>query len=94
MELLALSDSYKKHGYWVRLKGSDREGRISYYDRESGLVWVVWEPDNYTMGGHKYKQKTVSASGCRPEELVYTPFEPDPWFPSIKKGLDKENQLV
>ncbi len=72
--------SFKKHGYWVRLKGSDREGRISYYDRDTRLVWVVWEPDNYTMNDHKYKPKVPGASGHRPQELVFTPFEPGPWI--------------
>ena len=79
--------SYKKHGHWVRLKGSDREGRISYYDQDSGLVWVVWEPDNYIMNGHKYKQKIPSASGYQPGELIYTPYEPSPWFDHRKKEL-------
>ena len=72
--------SLKKHGYWVRLKDSDREGRIAYYDTTEELVWVVWDTGPYTMNGYQYKSKTVSASGHLAKELVLTPYEPDPWF--------------
>jgi len=72
--------SFKKHGHWVRLKGSDREGRIAFYDTTEKLVWVLWEVGSYIMNGHKFKQKVPGASGHKPQELVLTPFEPSPWI--------------
>lgn len=72
--------SYRKHGHWIRLKGSNREGRISYYDLKTKRVYVVWEVMNYTMGGHTFKIKYPVSSDHSPKDLVYTPFEPTPWI--------------
>lgn len=59
--------SLKLHGVWVRLKGTDREGRIAYYDHKTEMVWVVWDD-----GG---------ASGCTvPELLRLRQWEPAPWY--------------
>ena len=59
--------SHKLHGVWVRLKGTDQEGRIAYYDHKTKLVWVVWD------GG--------GASGCEVKDLLrLRQWEPDPWY--------------
>ena len=68
--------STKLHGTWVRLKGTKDEGRIGYYDKDTKLVWVVWE-----KGG---------ASGHSPAALTrLTRWEPRPWYKV--KGVDTTN---
>jgi hypothetical protein len=67
------------HGAWVRHKDFGWEGRISYFDRKTQLVWVVWEP-------HK-RRKEYSAGGYPPSQLVYLKkYEHDPWFRNRRKG--------
>jgi hypothetical protein len=68
--------SYKLHGVWVRDKILRSVGRISCYDRETGLVWVVWQKDKW--------RNAPGAGGVPPERLLrLTRYEPDPW---IDKG--------
>lgn len=83
--------SFKKHGYWIRLKGSTRTGRISYFDKKDRLVWVVWTSEKYTMGGHTYKPHIQGASGHSPDKLVYIPIEPSPWidFAEVRKAYNR-----
>jgi len=78
--------SYKKHGAWVKRKGTTREGRIAYFDRKTGLVWVVWEMGKYRDNGHTHKTKQPSAEGCEPKDLLLMgQYELSPWFDSTVK---------
>ena len=101
--------SFKMHGTWVRQKEYSREGRISYYDRKTDLVWVLWEPSTFTLpSGETIRIKIESATGVPPKELVkLTKWEPDPWFDfekiqearrlrglPTKKGVDTRDPFV
>ncbi len=69
------------HGAWVRLKDSTLEGRIAYYDKDTKLVWVVWDMGKYMLGKHSYKMKQPSASGHSVDKLLYlSRYEHSPWW--------------
>jgi hypothetical protein len=71
--------SLKMHGHWVRHKKFGWEGRIAYYDKNTRLVWVVWDP-NY-QSKNKWKQKGTHSGGHKASELTLLKgYEPEPWY--------------
>ena len=70
--------STKMHGQWVRNKQSGEVGRISYYDRRTELVWVIWEPVR--------PQKMWGASGVPTSQLLKIKgYDREPFFPKLRK---------
>ena len=82
VDIVAERYSYKMHGAWVRHKKFKCEGRISYYDLDTELVWVVWEASSpIQIGPHTIKSKGYSAGGYKPEDLLYQKeYEHLPWI--------------
>ena len=93
VDLVAERYSYKMHGAWVRHRKFKNEGRISYFDLDTGLVWVVWEASSpITLGTHIIESKGYSAGGYKPADLLYQRgAEWTPWIDiaAAKKAHDR-----